>query len=150
MIHSSRRFLSSGWVAAERAEVLLRMIDVGPCSTNCQFDCGNGSQHQNWDHLGGNDGGEKHSCAFSMNGCGDHTCNGEVTSARELQELDALLPRVDGARLLRLEQRQRAVLSINQVRRAVQVLGCDGKVILSLGLTEGQIEEYVQAVAKGV
>ena len=122
-------------LAITRVEVVLSAIKLRACDTNCEFSTCTAPSHKNIAHPQGNDGGEIHTCATSPGGCEDHVCN--VSAAPEIQQLEKLIPQLNG-RALHALAGQYAALTINTERGAVQVLGCGQKVLLSLNLTDQQ------------
>ena len=127
-------------LVVRRVEAVLASLSNLSCGTNCEFGGCVGSEHQNWTHSGGNDGGERHTCAFSSAGCGDHTCNETIG----IRELETLVPSLDGASLQTLAAKHDGLL-VNAERGAIQVLGCGGQVVLSVNFTEQQSRELVGA-----
>lgn len=123
-----------------RVESALAAVGAMACNKNCEFDCDSAGEHRNSMHWGGNDGGEEHSCAASVNSCRDHTCS--ATQTQGLQELETLLPTLDGDMLKQL-MRSHQNIALNMERHAVQVLGCQGQVALSLNLMDHQVSELV-------
>lgn len=123
---------------AQVAQLLTNMGALRQCTTNCEFDCASSDQHANYTHAGGNDGGEIHSCAWSSNSCRDHSCS--VSMNEQLSQLQTLVATLDGTALRRLDE-QHALLFINRDRHAVQILGCEDQIVLTMNLTRAQASE---------
>lgn len=119
--------------AKARVGVILTELEALECSHECEY-CGGGGTEHEMTTLPGNDGGEFHTCAISFNGCRDHRCD---AYARDLPELESLLGSLDRASVDDLAGIHPSMF-VNRERRALQVLGCGEKVILSIPLSTTQ------------
>lgn len=128
-----------GSVAAHRVEAILKRLPLpqDECPSNCEFTPCTGGAHKNAAHAQGNDAGEIHSCATSAGGCEDHACN--FLFMLDVRVLEELLPILDAKALMAMDRKYQQV-SLNTKRSAVQVVGCGGKVVLSLNMTRQQAE----------
>jgi hypothetical protein len=100
---------------------------------------------------GGPDKGPYHGCIVTQMACSYHGCAIDFGGMPMVDELSRLLPTLDRSSLLRLQQghEDSLLLSVNPQRRAVQLMGCSGLVVLSIPLTEAQADELIQSTGGG-
>lgn len=130
---------SSPAPASVRLHEVTRILESVPleCTTNCEFSgCADG-RHNNYEQAGGNDGGEEHSCAWSLNQCGDHNCNPDFAS------LGGLLQSLNAGELSALAAADSRV-RFNFARSAIQVMGCNDLVLVSVNMSERQRTELTE------
>jgi hypothetical protein len=132
-------------VSLGRAQTLLASLgSVMVCPTDCQYACSYPLDHSNYASQVGHNQGEQHTCAASLNACGDHTCGPDGPSGDDgmalLRDLAVQLEDLGFQSLLSLESQSNRIF-VNFDRRSIQVLGCHGRVMLSIPLTEAQTEE---------
>lgn len=125
----------SGYVSAAEALRSINVNTVQSCTTNCEFGGCFGAEHENQTNAGGNDGGEVHDWALSTEGCGDHQCDAQLQM--DLRTLEQTLPMLTADELEGLAGVS-AQIHLNRDRAAVQVLGCNDLVMLSMNLSEAQ------------
>jgi hypothetical protein len=82
--------------------------------------------------------GPSHDCGYNSGYCDWHEerCGGDP-ERRRIAELQKLIPSLDGDGIRYLVESTEA-FTLNHDRRAVQVLGCGGDVVLSVNLTPTQ------------
>ena len=155
----ARRFLLAGFVivvplaflaargleseASVRARIgsILATLAVPPdCSSGCSDDWQQ-DYHENHAEPNGGFGGSRHGCGFNTLSCGWHAgfCHVEGPVMGELQKL---IPSLDGDGIRYFVESTEA-FTLNLDRRAVQILGCGGKVVLSMNLTPEQELELI-------
>ncbi len=115
--------------------------DASSCSTNCELSpCSGAGAHLNESTPYGNDGGELHACVGGA-GCSAHQCDPTYTLAPDdLRTLIQMIPSIPASTLASIG-RAEANLLLNQDRRAVQIMGCEGLVLASVELTPAQQRE---------
>lgn len=115
--------------------------DASSCSTNCELSpCTGAGAHLNESTPFGNDGGEIHACVGGS-GCYPHQCDPTYTLAPDdLRTLIQMIPSIPANTLASIG-RAEANLLLNQDRRAVQIMGCEGLVLASVELTPDQQRE---------
>ena len=115
--------------------------DASSCSTNCELSpCSGPGVHLNESTPYGNDGGELHACVGDA-GCSAHQCDPTFTLAPDdLRTLIQMIPAIPASTLADIG-RTEANLLLNQDRRAVQIMGCEGLVLASVELTPTQQRE---------
>lgn len=132
---AARGLESEASVRARVGSILATLPTLSDCSSQCTTSDCEGSDHEN--HAGGTThGGSRHGCAYNPGGCARHQefCTKDAPPIGQLQKL---IPSLDGEGI-RYFVRSTEAFTLNLDRRAVQVLGCGGNVILSLNLTPTQ------------
>jgi len=132
---AARGFESEASVQA-RVGSLLATLTVD-CYLKCTWNCLDEGYHETTGS-GTTAEGPYHDCGYNTLGCDWHEerCGGGPTR-RGIAELEKLIPSLDGNSVLGFVQ-STETLTLNLDRRAVQVLGCGGDVVLSVNLTPTQ------------
>lgn len=133
----------------QRVLVLLEQITVAePCGFNCELTSCPGTEHKLAENELGNDtdvdGVGAHPCFEVDGGCEVHGCQPEL--AATINQLPPLLRQMNGDQILLLARTQPERLVVNLNRKALQVVGCDGQVSLSLNMTAQQFDEVASGL----
>lgn len=124
--------------AGAQLDAVLTSIESSACLLTCEYLSCTEPEHITYQHENSNDGGEEHSCAWSTGGCTDHNCG--IGMNEQPSSLNALASRLDSRTIKRLQQRH-PNFRIVAGRDAVQILGCNGEVLMSQHLGPTQIQD---------
>jgi hypothetical protein len=123
---------------ASRAQLatLLARVASEACPLQCQWDCLDDDKHSTEEHVNGTNGGTNHSCEFTEKGCQDHSCS-EMLAQTDLAQVEVMLRSMSVDDLLAVAEEQPR-LALNEQRNAIQLEGCGGRMLLSIGLSPEQ------------
>jgi hypothetical protein len=129
----------------ERANAILGAVTtLDACPSQCEYLSCTEGEHINYTVTPpqeGSDAGELHMCAISTKGCGDHLC---MPGGGALPELASILEQLGAPEIRDIDSAYDKVV-LNPGRRAIQVLGCDNKVVLSLSISTEVANELFAA-----
>lgn len=131
---AARSLESEASVRARVGSILATL--VWDCSQTCTWNCDTSGYHEVEDE---GVGAERpvHECGYNSGGCTWHEERCGEPGRRGTAELQKLIPSLDGDGIRYLAESIEA-FTLNLDRRAVQVLGCGGDVVLSVNLTPVQ------------
>jgi len=123
-------------VRARIGSILATLPALDQCWTRCTTDGCTGQDHRNYWGVGSDDG-PVHTCGSNEGGCAWHREQCTKQEGPPIGQLQKLIPSLDGDGIRYFLESTEA-LTLNTDRRAIQLLGCDGEVILSVNLTPTQ------------
>lgn len=137
----------AGWVTADtRGGEMIEPIDAitslinewgGSCIYNC-VECSQPDQHAVVDQIEPLPDAQGHKEICTSSGtCADHACEQAFAARDEAEQVESFLAQLGGHALMSLVQQDHRV-TVNTARQAVQIAGCNDRIVLSVPLTEEQ------------